>query len=179
MGRYQFLFYATVQDLAPVLSLLEAQKKLQYTMMRHLQSNRPQTYLSYTNIPDFGRTDNPTAVHNPAYLVALQGTAVQVETVYPKVGGASFVINQRLNKDTVTLRPGGIYGHDVLLYGSIATVSESDPSMELYDFIVEPYLARFAKVREFFVGPEAFDLWKSGTRLTISATSPADFDLKS
>ena len=178
MGHYQFMFYATARDLAPVLSLLEAQKRLQYTPMRRVVSDKAQIYLSYADIPDFGRTHDPTAVMNPAYLVALQGTAVQVETIYPRTGGVNFAIGQNLNKDTVTLRPGGMYGHDVLLYGSIGTVSESDASLNLYDFMVEPYLARFTPVHEFFLGPEALDLWKSGVRLNTSATSTCDDDLK-
>ena len=62
MGRYQFMFYATARDLTPVLSLLEAQKKLQYTPTRHVVSDKAQIYLSYADIPDFGRTNNPTAV---------------------------------------------------------------------------------------------------------------------
>ena len=178
MGRYQLMFFATALDLAPVLSLLEAQKKLQYTAMRRLVSSRPQTYFSYADIPDFGQTYDPTAVMNPTYLVAPQGTGVQVETIYPKTGGVNFAVNQGLNKDTVVLRPGGMFGHDVLLYGSIGTVSESDASFELYDFMVEPYLARFAPVNEFFVGAEALDLWKSGVRLTTSATGPSDSNLR-
>lgn len=103
---------------------------------------------------------------------------MQVKSIHLRTGGINFSIGQNLNKDTVTLRPGGMYGQDVLLYGSIGTVSESDASLSLYDFMVTPYLARFAPVNEFFIGPEAFELWKSGVRLTISATSPADFDLK-
>ena len=178
MGRYQFVFYATARDLTPVLSLLEAQKKLQYTPTRHVVSDKAQIYLSYAVIPDFGRTYAPTAVMNPAYLVALQGTAVQVETIYPRTGGVNFSIGQRLNKNTVGLRPGGMYGREVLLYSSIGTVSESDASFNLYDFMVEPYLARFTQVREFYLGPEAFTLWKSGVRLNTSATSTSDDDLK-
>lgn len=178
MGRYQLLFYATTRDLTPALSRLETQKKLQYTPMRHVVTDKAQIYLSYADIPDFGRTNHPTAVNNPAYLVAPQGTAVQVRSIPLKAGGVNFAIDQILNKDTVSLRPGGMYGHDVLLYGSIGTVSESDVSLNLYDFMVEPYLACFTKVREFFLGPEALELWKSGIRLTISATSPAKFDLR-
>jgi hypothetical protein len=174
MGRNQFMFYATARDLAPVLSLLEARKKLQYTPIRHVVTDKAQIYFSYADIPDFGRTNNPTAIHNPAYLVAPRGTVVQVESIPQRTGGINFAIGQRLNKDTVTLRPGGMCGNDVLLYGAIATVSESDASLKLYDFMVEPYLARFAQVREFFLGPEAFDLWKSGVKLDVSATGPAD-----
>jgi hypothetical protein len=178
MGRYQFMFFATAKDLALVLSILEAHKKLQYTPMRNVVSDRAQSYLSYADLLDFGQADHPTAVMNPDYLVALQGTAVQVETIYTRTGGISFAIDQRLNKDTVTLRPGGMYGRDALLYGSIGTVSESDASLNLYDFMVEPYLARFTKVQEFFLGPEALELWQSGIRLTTAATSPAEFDLR-
>jgi hypothetical protein len=178
MGRYQFMFYATVGDLAPVLSLLEARKKLQYTPTLHVVSNKAQIYFSYADIPDFGQTHDPTAVMNPAYLVALQGTAVQVESIPLRTGGINFAIGQGLNKDTVGLRPGGMFGDDVLLYGAIGTVSESEASLNLYDFMVGPYLARFAPVGVFFLGPEAFKLWKSGVRLTTSATSPAKFDLK-
>lgn len=172
------MFYATARDLAPVLALLEAQKKLQYTPMHDVVSDKPRIYLSYTDIPDFGRTYDPTAVMNPAYLVALQGTVVQVATIHLRAGGVNFAIGQSLNKDTVTLRPGGMYGRDVLLYGSIGTVSASDASLDLYEFMVEPYRARFTPVHEFFLGPEAFDHWKSGVRLDVSAAGPADGGLK-
>jgi hypothetical protein len=178
MGRYKFMFFATVKDLAPVLSLLEAKEKLQYTSMRQVGSNRPQTYLSYADIPHFGEANDPAAVVNPAYLVTLQGTVVQVESTPQKAGGLNFHIDQRLNEDSVILRPGGICGHDILLPGAIATVSESATSLKLYDFMVTPYLARFTKVQEFFLGPEALELWHSGTRLTTAATSPTEFDLK-
>ena len=178
MGHHQFMFYATARDLAPVLSFLESHKRLQYTPMRHVVSNKAQIYCSYADIPDFGRTNNPTAVNNPTYLVAPRGTAVRVESIPLRTGGINFAIGQRLNNDTVTIRPGGVYGHDVLLYGSIGTISKSKASLNLYDFIVEPYLTSFVQVHEFFLGPEAFDLWRSGIRLTSSATSPAKFDLK-
>ena len=178
MGRYQLMFFATAGDLAPVLSLLEAKKKLQYTPMRHVVRAEPRIYLSYADIPDFGQTNDPTAVMNLAYLVALQGTVVQVETIYPKTGGVNFAIDQGLNKDTVTLRPGGMYGHGAFLYGSIGTVSESGASLELYDFMVEPFLAQFAHVHGLFLGPEAVDLWKSGVRTTTSAATPGDFNLE-
>jgi hypothetical protein len=178
MGRNQLMFFATAKDLAPVLSILETQKTLQYTPMRHVVSERAQIYLSYADIPDFGRTDDPTAVMNPDYLVALQGTAVQVRTIYPRTGGENFAIGQGLNKDTVTLSPGGMYGRDAFLYGSIGTVSETDASLDLYDFMVEPFLARFTHLHGLFLGPEAFDLWKSGVRMTTSAASPGDFNLE-
>lgn len=67
MGHYQFMFYATARYLTPTLSLLESRKKLQYTPMRRVVSDKAQIYLSYADIPDFGRTHDPTAVHYPTF----------------------------------------------------------------------------------------------------------------
>ena len=74
--------------------------------------------------------------------------------------------------------PGGRHNEEVILYGMIGTVSNSAASKNLYNFIAKPFREHFAKVREFFVGPEALSLAKGGARLTIGAAAPAEFDLR-
>jgi hypothetical protein len=174
----QILFYATQQDLSPPLSLLEAQQNLQYTLTGLFDVNRPQTYLSYADIPDFGRASHPNAIANPAYLVSPRGTALSSYEVPQDAGGICFAISQQLNGDTITFSPGGWYGTDVILYGRIATISNSATSKNLYNFFAKAFRGHFAKVQEFLVGSEALDLAKRGVRLTIGAASPAEVDLK-
>jgi hypothetical protein len=172
------MFYATAQDLGPVLSSLEAQKSLQYTLTGSFKVNRAQTYLSYASIPELGQARHPTAVANPSYLISLQGTPIRAREVPQKAGGVRYAFDQKLNEDTVAISPGGRHSNDVILYGMIGTVSDSVTSKNLYSFVAEPFRERFAKMREFYVGPEALDLAKSGVRLTIGASSPAEFDLR-
>jgi hypothetical protein len=178
MTRNQLMFYATEQDLGPVLSSLEAQKRLQYTLTGSFKMNRVQTYLSYVDIPELGQAHHPTAVANPSYLISLQGTPIRAREVPQKTGGVRYFFDQILNEDTVAFSPGGRHSDDVILYGMIGTVSNSAVSKNLYNFIAKPFREHFAKAREFFVWPAALSLARGGARLTIGAASPSEFDLR-
>jgi hypothetical protein len=178
MTRNQLMFYATAQDLGPVLSSLEAEKRLQYTLAGSFKVNTAQTFSSYASIPELGRAHHPTAVANPTYLISPQGTPIRAREVPQTAGGVRYFFDQILNEDTVAFSPGGRYSADVILYGMIGTVSNSATSKSLYNFVAKPFREHFAKAREFLVGPEALSLAKGGVRLTIGASSPAEFDLR-
>ena len=176
--KNQIMFYATAGDLGSVLSPLEAEKPLQYTLTGLFETNKPQTYESYANIPDLGRASHPTAAANQSFLLSYQGTNVRVREVPQKAGGVLVGVDQANNEDTIVLCPAGRHGNHVILCGMMGTVSPSVTSKFLYGFVGKQLRKNFRKEREFFVGREAFDLWNAGVRLTIGASSPAEFDLK-
>jgi hypothetical protein len=178
MSRCHFLFYATAADLGPLLLSLEARERLQYTRTGLFESNELQVYLSYTDIPDFGLPDHPTATVGPSFLVAVQGTAVHARPVPQRDGGVRFSVGQKLNNDTVVFWPGGRYGTEILLYGQIGTISASATSQYLYNRMAKLFRKHFMSVNKYLVGPEAFSLGKGGVRLTLSASTPPDFDLR-
>jgi hypothetical protein len=178
MTRNQLMFYATAQDLGPVLSSLEAEKRLQYTLTGSFKVNTAQTFLSYASIPELGQAHHPTAVANPTYLISLQGTPIRAREVPQTAGGVRYFFDQILNEDTVAFSPGGRYSDDVILYGMIGTVSTCVTSKNLYNFFAKAFRGNFAKIQEFLVGPEALSLARRGIRLTIGAASPAEFDLR-
>jgi hypothetical protein len=174
MIRNQTLFYATAQDLSGVLSSLEAQKNLQYTLAGMFDSKELQTYLSFRDIPDLGRAVHRSAVANQQYLVSLNGTVERIQDVPQHSGGVLFAVSLKLNEDSIVFSPGGRYRDDVLLYGMIGTLSPppSVASKNLYTFVAKTFRKDFKKVREYFVGPQALDLMASGVRLAMDATSP-------
>lgn len=178
MSRNQVLFYATARDLTPVMSSLEERKNIQYTLTGLFKVRKLQTYLSYVDIPDFGQASHPTAVANPTYLVSLRGTVLRIREVPQDSGGLRYALDQRLNEDTIAFSPGGRYGKDVILYGTVGTVSTSITSKALYDLFAMFIRESFERRREFFVGSEALDLSKAGIRLTIGAFTPPEFDLR-
>lgn len=176
--KKQILFYATAGDLGSVLSPLESERPLQYTLTGLFETDKPRTYESYSNIPDFGRASHPTAAANQSFLLSYQGTDVRVREVPQKAGGVLFSVDQANNQDTIVLRPAGRYGNNAILCGMMGTVSQTITSRKLYDLVGKHFRKNFKKEREFLVGREAFDLWNAGARLTIGASSPAEFDLK-
>jgi hypothetical protein len=178
MSRNQSLFYATAKDLGIVLSTIESQRDIEYTPTGQFKASKPQTYRSYMKIPNLGLANHPTAVANPSYLVSLCGTPIRARRIIQNTGEHRFAFDQRLNEDTVALWPGGRYGSDIILYGTIGTVSDTAISISLYKFMINALRERFDKVDEFFVGPEALQLGKAGFRLTEAASAPSEFDLK-
>ncbi|HWY61940.1 MAG TPA: hypothetical protein VNW15_08590 [Rhizomicrobium sp.] len=178
MAKNQIMFYATAADLSAVLSPIETERPLQYTLMGLFETTRSQTHLSYAGIPDFGRASNPTAAANPSYLLSLQGAQLRSRKVLQKAGGILFGVDQSCNADTIVLRPAGKYGNTVILCGMMGTASQAVTSKILYDFVGKQIRKHFKKSQEFFVGREAFDAWNAGARLTIGAPSPPEFDLK-
>jgi hypothetical protein len=172
------MFYATAQDLNPVLSSLEEQKSLQYTLAGLFKTNELQTYFSFADIPNFGQTSHPNAIANQTYLVSLRGTTLHTSEIPQDAGGVRFNLSQQLNDDAITFSPGGWYGTQVILYGRVATISTSSSSKDLYNFFAKAFRTHFAKIQEFVVGPEALNFARRGTRLTIGAASPAEVDLK-
>ena len=178
MANKQIMFFATTADIISVMSALEIAESLQYTRAGLFNTNRPQNYLSYIDIPDFGRTTHPNAVGNPMYLLSSQVVQIKVRDVPQKSGGVLFAIDQLENPDSVVLRPGGWYGNDVILYGMLGTVSQSAESKRLFILVAKVFRKHFTKQQEFLVGPDAREAWNAGVRLTIGASSPLEFDLK-
>src|SRR5665213_679603 len=178
MAKEQIMFFATTADIISVLSALDIADSLQYTRAGLFNADRPQSYLSYVDIPDFGRTTHPNAVGNPMYLLSSQVVQVKVRDVPQKSGGVLSAIDQLENPDSIVLRPGGWYGNDIILCGMTGTVSHSAESKKLYDLAGKVLRKHFTRQQEFLVGPEAREAWSAGVRLTIGASSPPGFDLK-
>lgn len=178
MAKNQIMFFATTADIVSVLSALEVAESLQYTRAGLFNTNRPQCYLSYVDIPEFGRTTHPNAVGNPMYLLSSPEVRIKVRNVPQKSGGVLFAIDQLENPGSIVFRPGGWYGNDVILYGMVGTVSQTAESKRLYVLAAKIVRKHFTKQQEFFVGHEARVAWNAGARLTIGASSPLEFDLK-
>lgn len=178
MAKNQIMFYATGLDLSSVLSIVETVEGLRYTETGLFEKSDPKTYLSHTGIPDFGRAIHPTAVANPSYLVSPRDARIRVREIPQKSGGVLFGIDQAANSDSIVLRPGGRYGNAIILSGMIGTISSSVRSKNLYNLAAKAFRQGFSKRQEYLVGPEALEVWNTGARLTIGASSPTDFDLK-
>jgi hypothetical protein len=86
-------------------------------------------------------------------------------------------VDQLRNPDSVTFTPAGIWDDDVILHGRVATASDSEASQALMRRFHVAIKKGFAKVKAFYVGPQAMELLKAGKRLTIAAQSPREFDL--
>jgi len=112
------------------------------------------------------------------YLTSLEGEP-ETQDREPQTQ-IRYDVSQKLNPDSITFLPGGIYKEEkILVCGHIGTVSNSAVSCSLYKAFVMTVTKGFRKIGSYRVGPEASRLMDHGYRMvTIGITSPPAYDLR-
>lgn len=178
MSSHQNLFFATSADLLRLASIVEGSKRFDYILTGMFESPNPAVFHSAEAIPNLGKATEVNAINCASYLVVRPGQPVAVRPVPQFEGGQLYAIDQELNPDSITLHPGGAYDEEILLYGRIATVSETPLAVDIYRQFQSALKKTFKKIGRYFVGDEALDEMARGKRLTIGALSPQEFDLR-
>lgn len=170
-------FYATKEDLLPVLKSIEEQSQIKYVLTGLLESADLQTYQTAADIPSLGIAKHENAIACAAYLVADREKNIVSHKRPQNAGGVRYEVSQMGNPQTITFQPGGLFDGKALLYGRIGTISDAPESLALFRFFATVLRKHFKKADIYYVGSKAYELWKSGTRLTQAVQSPPEFDL--
>ena len=169
----QIRFFATANDLVPVLESIEIENKIKYVKLGRNETPAVESFLTVTALPNLGRASNESSINCDSFLICRQNESIRARQVV----GHAFVIDQLLNPETVAFSPGGLWGSDTLLHGRFATASETMFSAALLKLIGSKFRKRFKKIKAFYVGNEAEQMLDGGRRLTIAAQSPRELDL--
>jgi hypothetical protein len=170
-------FYATREDLSPVLQEVEGAVDLKYIRFGSYPSRSIQEFSSASEIQNLGVADKESAVACRKFLVLPRKVNLVVREPGRTVGGLRYTVDQLENPVSVVFAPGGMFGGDVLLYGRFSTVSRGKAAQQLlrrFDSRLRKY---FVKIGAFYVGPEAQQLKANGVRLTMAVQSPLEYNL--
>jgi hypothetical protein len=169
-------FFALRDDLIPFLEIVEGAGSLQYVRCGQYQvGNALEVFSSGHEIPNLGRATTYNACTSETFLVSEPQIAI---TRRPITRTSRFAVDQLWNPDTVTFTPSGVWNEDVVLYGRVATVSDTKLSQKLMRRFHSAAKRCFTKMEEYYVGSNAVVLLRAGKRLTIGAHSPLDCDLR-
>jgi hypothetical protein len=174
----QILFFATAEDILPILRLIDESSSLKYVRMGQFPSKADfRTFLSGADIPSIGKASADSAINCDSYLILEAQTPVQPRLIRTVNNVERFAIDQLLNPDSITFTPAGLRNDEAVLNGRLATASNSQISQDLMRQFHSAIKKTFPKVKAFFVGTRALHLLKQGKRLTISTQSPRELDL--
>jgi hypothetical protein len=169
-------FFATRADLEPGLLAAEHQRPLQYVLRGLFPTPAVAPVTTALEIPDLGRSPTGDWI-SPDYLVLDADNKLEIRSVPQRRGGILYAVDEVANPCAVILRPGGLYGSECLIAGSIEAVGDLH-SLELYRVFRRTVVKGFKRIQEFFVGPEAARLRDAGMRLTQRVQAPAECDLE-
>ena len=171
-------FFATSDDLLPLLSAVESKFDLRYTMVGHHPSPNVEVWTRGADLPSIHKpslVDSSAAC--PAYLVTPHQASVVSREIRRDDGSLIFAVDQRENPESVVFAHGGRFGEDILLHGRVSTASRTPGALKLQRAFESAIRKQFVRIRAFYVGKAAEALLDNGFRLTMAAQSPAQYDL--
>jgi hypothetical protein len=171
------LFYALKEDILPVMEAVELKCSLKYFRAGQFSELNQQAFTRGCEIPNLGIASSESSISCETFLVT-EKPNIDIRPIQQTDGSMRFSVDQLLNPDTVTFTAGGIWRPDVILYGRVATASDSSKSQDLMKLFNSAFRKHFKKVKAYWIGPKAHVLLEEGARLTIAAQSSRDFDLK-
>lgn len=197
MSRTKLIqFFATPSDLETGFRRIESTQRLTLAEQNYHDDKSISTIGSLFAIPNLGKvTDRrslryvvqPTGKSFKPTRVVQVGTkkdfapklamALALTGIRPPGGKVVYDIQLVKHPSAITFAPGGFWNPQTLIAGEIATIHETQASMELYDLFRKELLRGFTSVQSFEVGPEALAFLKSGGRLTIDAKAGDILDL--
>lgn len=171
-------FFATADDLLPILSEIEARRRITYTLTGHTSKPEATSYGCGNDLPTL-REPAPAeaSVNCPSYLITETQCPVVLRELPPYNGQSRWAVDQLLNPDSTVLWHGGIYQGKLLLHGRVATASKSSVAQSLQRAFDSQLRKHFVRIKAFYVGSHAEKLLDSGFRLAGAAQSPSEYDL--
>jgi hypothetical protein len=181
-------FHATKRDLESLLTAVESQRPLKYTQAGMFDSAEIPTYTSCLAIASLGCAPSGESIGEPFWLITDADATVSIKTVPQHRGGVRYGVDPGLKPESVVLWPGGVFeGHikwrggefngGAVIDGQIATAMFNPTSMELMNLFAREAKRQFKRIKSFFVGPQAEQLFDAGYRLAHSIKSPRECDL--
>jgi hypothetical protein len=171
-------FYATSNDLLPVLEQVEKKLLLAYTLTGLFDEDSQTSFFNGASLPTLASSLNvDNAVASPAYLVTERELAVRNRAVQQITGVKKYAIDQLINPDSTVIQHGGLFSPDVLISGRIATTSNTSAALKLQRAFSAAMTKNFTRVKAYWLGSQALKMLQDGARLTAGVHSPKEFDL--
>jgi hypothetical protein len=178
MAAKQINFYATYDDIGEVLEKLEAREDVMYVQTGLFDSDRPHIFESYKAINSLAVSVDGDANHVPGYLIMRKASQIVMRKVPQKSGGIRFAVDQNLIPDSLYFQSGGMCSNTIIVPGRIGIVHQTAISKGLFEIFARFMVKNFSKVKSYYVGREAYALWRNGMRLGLGLKASTDIDLR-
>lgn len=178
----QILFFATSNDIRPIVSALDAAGNIGFVRVGQHETENP-PILSGADIPPPGIATHETASGPTSYLIVPRMGELHARQYVSEdpdtVGKKRWSVYNGFNEDSVEMTLAGIWDDDTLLPGSIKTMHTSKFAQSIMRaFQAALKKQKFEKVQSWWLGQEALDMLRTGKRLSTTAVqSPPEYDL--
>ncbi|WP_326981995.1 hypothetical protein VUJ46_17455 [Chryseobacterium sp. MYb264] len=177
MKSKQILFFATKEDIEPIMKIIEYNHSIRYYEMGLFDERESSTYNSVLEILNFGTPKNSDWNKDLRLMAMPKGIPLVTRTVPQVKGGVKYAIDPSQNQTSICFQFGGIYNEGILLAGSCGTAFINDFSLEVFKDFSSHIKKEFKKIDNFYVGEKAEEKLKEGWRLVTNEKLSKEYDL--
>jgi hypothetical protein len=180
MPSSQTNFFATYNDISNVLEQFERGERngILYVLSGLFDVDMAPVFETYKKLNSLSVSVDGDPYHVPSYLIVGDQKQIVSREVPQKRGGTKFAIDQILIPDSLYFQSGGVFGDKIIVPGRIGIAHQTPISRRLYGTFAKLVRKDFIKVKSYYVGPEAYALWKKGMRLGLSLKASPEIDLR-
>lgn len=173
-------FFCCKNDLQLIIQSIEKSLELKYEAGGVCSSiNDVRIYTTLLDYADLGT--HKSGEHQDGYFLVVEATSgITLDEFSLVDGGIGYSISQLKNPNSIIFHPGGIYKDRFLVHGQVSTIGTGDNVQRLMKVFQKEIKRQCPKKNGTFYYSEGVEqLYNDGVRLiTISAKSPAEYDLK-
>ena len=166
-------FIATTADLVALMSAIEVQKPLKYTLAGFPDEPLLKQANSFGEIEGFGISKYGNLIPDDRFLISEPHLEINVEPVPQNKGGVKYDISTPLNPKTLCLSPGGLFKNNTVIAGELRKYSDEPEAKEMLKIFQRELKRHFKRHKECFywLGKEAIAMHLTGIRLTNDVNS--------
>jgi hypothetical protein len=170
---------ATTSDLIALMTVIEAQKPLKYTLTGFPDQPLLQPSCSFTKIESFGIPKFGNMGLEDSFLLSDPDLEIKIKPVPQDKGGIKYSISTPLNPNTLRLRPGGLFRGNIVISGELMKYSDEPFAKEMFRLFQREVKRQFRKhdTYPYWLGKEASVMHVAGNLLTDDVTSPFSLPL--
>ncbi len=164
---------ATTSDLIALMSAVEAQKTLKYTLTGFPDEPFLNQTNSFSEIEGFGISKSGRMIGDDGFLVSEPDLEIRIRPVPQDKGGIKYSISAPLNPKTLTFSPGGLFEGNTIISGELMKYSDEPEAKEMFKIFQREIKRQFKRHKDctYWLGKEAIAMHLAGTRLTDDVNS--------
>ena len=173
--RSRLLYMATTSDVIALMTAIEAQRPLKYTLTGFPDEPVLHQASSFTQIEGFGISKFGNMVQDDSFLISDPNLEIKLKPVPQTKGGIKYSISTPLNPKTLRLKPGGTFQGNIVISGELLKYSDEPEAKEMFRVFQREVKRQFTKRGSYpyWLGKEAVAMLAAGNRLTADVESPS------
>ncbi len=171
-------FFMTRSDMRQVLAALDQLEPVQYAPARRYPSPDAIATFTLDELPDLGISQSGSEMQEESVLVMPFGAKVGWMEIRHTDGGVSYLVGPSQNPESLSLWAAGEHGDSFIIRGRFGMSDDTPLALKLYKEFRKLMKERCSFAKNHFLGQDAVQRFRRGTRLALSSKANPTQDFK-